>query len=248
MRFTAVLVFILAMIALPVLAQYPAEGYTGKVIETMDSGKYTYVLVDTGKEQVWGAAPQFKIEVGEEVVVPTGMPMPQFKSKTLDRTFDMLFFASAIPRVGEVDPAELVPHEHPNTSGGMSASEHPSGGMSAMGGQGHTKVEQEAGIREIKPAEQTVGELFEKRADFAGKKILLRGQVVKVLNGIMGTNWLHLQDGTGEAGTNDLTVTTSATVNKGDVVLISGTLSLDKDFGMGYFYELIVENASVMVE
>ncbi len=238
MRFTAVLVFILAMIALPALAQYPAEGYTGKVIETMDSGKYTYVLVDTGKEQIWGAAPQFKIEVGEEVVVPTGMPMPQFKSKTLDRTFDMLFFASAIPRLGEVDPAELEPHSHDAAMGGMSD----------MGGHAHTKVEEEAGIREIKPAEQTVGELFEKRDDFAGKKILLRGQVVKVLSGIMGTNWLHLQDGTGEAGCNDLTVTTSATVNKGDVVLISGTLTLDKDFGMGYFYELIVENASVMVE
>jgi len=226
------------MIALPALAEYPAEGYSGMVVETMDSGTYTYVLVDTGKEQVWGAAPQFKIEVGEEVVVPTGMPMPEFKSKTLDRTFDMLFFASAIPRIGEVDPAELAPHDH--AAGGMHSG--------AMSTKGHTQVEEEAGIRDIKPAEQTVGELFEKRADFAGKKILLRGQVVKVLNGIMGTNWLHLQDGTGEAGGNDLTVTTSAVVNKGDVVLISGTLTLDKDFGMGYFYELIVENASLMVE
>lgn len=227
----SVTLLLLAATILPALAQYPDEGYIGKVIETMDSGKYTYVLVDTGKEQVWGAAPQFEIEVGEEVIVPTQMPMPQFQSKTLDRTFELLFFASSIPRVGEVDPAELEPHSH-----------------DAMGGHGKPAAPEEEGLKEFEPAEQTIGELYEKRNDFGNRKVLVRGQVVKVLSGIMGTNWIHIQDGTGAAGSNDLTVTTSAVVSKGDVVLVSGLLTLDKDFGMGYFYELIVENAAVMVE
>ncbi len=221
----------LLMAFLPALAQYPDEGYIGMVIETMDSGKYTYVLVDTGKEQIWGAAPQFQIEVGEEVIVPTQMPMPQFKSKTLDRTFELLFFASAIPRVGEVDPAELEPHSH-----------------GAMGGHAKPAPPEEEGLKDFEAAEHTIGELYEKRNEFGNRKVLVRGQVVKVLSGIMGANWIHIQDGTGEAGANDLTVTTSAIVEKGDVVLISGLLTLDKDFGMGYFYELIVEDAAVMVE
>jgi len=231
MRITALLIILTALAAVPALAQYPAGGYSGTVIETMDSGKYTYVLVDTGSEQVWGAAPQFEVEVGEEVLVPTEMPMPDFRSKTLDRSFELLFFASAIPRVGGIDPAELEAHSHDEAAA-----------------HSKPKVEEAIGIRDINPAEQTVGELFSKRDDYAGRKVLVRGQVVKVLSGIMGTNWLHIQDGTGEAGGNDLTVTTDAKVSKGDVVLVGGKLTLNKDFGMGYFYELIVENAAVMVE
>ena len=64
----------------------------------------------------------------------------------------------------------------------------------------------------------------------------------------MGKNWIHIQDGTGDAGANDLTVTTDVTANSGDTVLISGTLSLDKDFGYGYAYGVIVEDAEVTVE
>ena len=64
----------------------------------------------------------------------------------------------------------------------------------------------------------------------------------------MGKNWIHIQDGTGEAGANDLTVTTSAEANTGDTVLISGTLATDKDFGYGYAYDVIVEEAEVTVE
>ena len=59
---------------------------------------------------------------------------------------------------------------------------------------------------------------------------------------------IHIQDGTGESGTNDLTVTTSAIVNKGDTVVISGTLVIDRDFGYGYSYEVIIEDADVTVE
>jgi hypothetical protein len=61
----------------------------------------------------------------------------------------------------------------------------------------------------------------------------------------MDTNWLHLQDGSGAAGTSDLAVTTDATAKVGDVVTVTGTLALDKDFGAGYKYALIIENAKV---
>ena len=70
---------------------------------------------------------------------------------------------------------------------------------------------------------------------------------MKYSAGIMGRNWIHLQDGTGDAaaGTNDLTVTSSATTAVGDTILVQGSVAVDKDFGAGYRYAVIVEDASV---
>ena len=102
----------------------------------------------------------------------------------------------------------------------------------------------------ITPAEggQTIAGIFAGKADLAGKPVKVRGKVVKFSPEIMGKNWLHLQDGTGAAGTNDLTVTTGAMVKKGDTVTVSGVLVIDKDFGYGYAYDVIIEDADVTVE
>ena len=70
---------------------------------------------------------------------------------------------------------------------------------------------------------------------------------MKYSAGIMGRNWIHLQDGTGDAatGTHDITVTSSDTTAVGDIILVEGTVAVDKDFGAGYRYAVIVEEASV---
>ncbi len=94
----------------------------------------------------------------------------------------------------------------------------------------------------------TVEELFAKKSELGGKQIALRGRVVKYNSGIMGKNWLHLRDGTGADGSNDLTVTTSEPAAVGDTVLIQGTVAIDKDFGAGYRYGLIVEDTKVTKE
>ena len=94
---------------------------------------------------------------------------------------------------------------------------------------------------------RTVAELYDERGALSGKTVALRGQVVKYSAGIMGRNWIHLRDGTGDAtaGTHDITVTSSGTTAVGDVVLVQGTVAVDKDFGAGYLYAVIVEDASV---
>ena len=76
--------------------QAPAKYFTGKVLETMNAGGYTYVKVDNGKEKIWAAAPQFEVKVGEKVTVPEGMPMKDYESKTLNRKFDVVYFVGAI--------------------------------------------------------------------------------------------------------------------------------------------------------
>lgn len=95
----------------------------------------------------------------------------------------------------------------------------------------------------------TVAEVFAGKDQLAGQPVLVRARVVKSNPGIMGKNWLHVRDGSGAEGTNDLTVTTSGAVPEvGDTVLVKGPLALNKDFGMGYVYDVIVEDAEVTVE
>lgn len=96
---------------------------------------------------------------------------------------------------------------------------------------------------------KTIAEVFADRAGLAGQTVMFRGKVVKVNPDIMGRHWLHVRDGSGAEGTNDLTVTTTGGLpNVGDTVLVTGAVAIDKDFGMGYRYDLIVEDADVRVE
>jgi len=204
----------------------------------MDAAGYTYVQVDTGTETFWAAAPQFAVKVGDDVVVPEGMPMPNFSSKTLDRTFDMVYFVPSVLVGGAESLAAQMPPGHVPVVGGEPV-------------KGKTTVETtDVDLSGITVAEggQTVGDIYAKKAELNGKPVKVRGKVVKFSPQIMGKNWIHIQDGTGEAGANDLTVTTSAEANTGDTVLISGTLTTDKDFGYGYAYDVIIEEAEVTVE
>ena len=93
-----------------------------------------------------------------------------------------------------------------------------------------------------------VSELFSKKSQLSGKKVRVRGKVVKFNSKIMGKNWIHLRDGSGKDGTNDLTITTQASVNVGKTVIAEGKMVYNKDFGSGYKYEVIMEEAKFTVE
>jgi len=107
-------------------------------------------------------------------------------------------------------------------------------------------------LSNIKPAEggQTIKQIYAGQAKLAGTTISVRGKVVKYNSMILGKNWLHLQDGTGSAANdnNDLTVTTDASAAVGDTVLVSGKVSTNRDFGAGYKYSVMIEDAKVTVE
>jgi len=214
-------------------AQAPemSPGWTGTVTQTMDAAGYTYVEVDTGSEKIWAAAPKAEIKVGDDVVVPQGMAMKDYHSKTLDRTFPVVYFVDGL-MVGGADAAlspQGMPEGHPAPAAEPAVKVDLSGIKAAEGGK-------------------TVEQIYQAPADLAGKPVTLRGKVVKYNADIMGKNWLHIQDGTGAEGTNDLTVTTSGTAKVGDTVLISGVLVTDKDFGYGYKYAVLIEDAQVTVE
>ena len=207
--------------------------FTGTIAETMNSGGYTYArLQAAGKEDVWIAGNEFPAKTGDRLTVALEMPMENFESKTLNRTFPVVYFVSRVARDGErVSGAPAAPGGIP-----MAA---------AHGGSPATA----APIEPVAPAPggMTVADIWAQRASLAGKPVTLRGRVVKVNLEILGTNWVHLQDGTGSAadGTHDLTVTTDGAPKLGDVVTMTGVLATEKDFGAGYAYKAIVEHAKM---
>jgi hypothetical protein len=91
----------------------------------------------------------------------------------------------------------------------------------------------------------TVASINQNKATLAGKTVKAAGKVVKVNNVIMGRNFVHIQDGTGDANTNNLIVTSKQTAKVGDQISISGIAVLNRDFGSGYMYPLLIEDATI---
>jgi hypothetical protein len=203
-----------------------AENISGKVLQTMNSGGYSYIFVETKDQKVWVAVPQTKVRAGDTMTFKPGMEMVNFPSTSLKRTFDKIIFSE-----GAVE-----------TSGARKDDVSPGASGAIVGAGGKIKVEKAEGANAY-----TVGELYGKSAKLHKKKVVVRGQVVKVSANIMKKNWIHIQDGSGSAkkGTNNLVVTSEDLPTVGDVVTVSGTLYKDKDFGGSYKYKVIVEDAAV---
>jgi hypothetical protein len=206
------------------------ETVTATVLETMNASNYTYVRVKTDSREVWAAASQFPVALGDKVVLSLEQPMENFHSQTLNRDFPLIYFVSRIAHEGDPSlPLMAVGHAAVQTSGTKAPPQTVTTVMEpAMGGT-------------------TVAEVWKTRAALAGKKVTVRGKVVKYNGGILGVNWMHLQDGTGSAsdGSNDITVTSETDTKVGDVITVTGTVALNKDLGAGYNYPVIIERATV---
>ncbi|MBL4613863.1 MAG: hypothetical protein JKY27_03185 [Magnetovibrio sp.] len=90
----------------------------------------------------------------------------------------------------------------------------------------------------------SVSDLHANRIALGGKQVTITGTVIKVNNGIMRRNFIHLQDGTGSGDTDRVIFTSQQKVSVGDTVSGTGTVALDTDFTMGYFYPTLVEKAT----
>lgn len=220
-------------------AAQPANpnAFTGTIAETMNSGGYTYArLQAAGKEDVWIAGNEFPAKTGETLSVTLEMPMQNFESKTLKRTFPVIYFVANVGHDGQPLPgaAGAAPGGLPMATAHGSAPAAP------------VTVEPVAPA----PGGISIADLWATRASLAGKPVTVRGKIVKVNTAIMNRNWIHLQDGSGSAadGTNDITITTDGEAKLGDVVTVTGVLATEKDFGAGYAYKAIVENAKLTLK
>jgi hypothetical protein len=234
----------------PAAVAAPAS-ISGKVVETMNTAGYTYVLVDTGSNKVWAAAVQFAVKVGDAVAFAAGEPMPNYHSKSLNRDFDLVYFTGGITvnggGSGASAEAPKLPPGHPALPGATPSALPP--GHPALTGAAPSPNLDLTGIKRAEGG-KTILEIFAAASKLAGKPVTVRGKVVKYNAQIMGKNWLHIQDGSGSAGKNDndLTVTTSTPAKVGDTVLVTGNVTTNKDFGAGYKYTVILDDAKVTVE
>lgn len=216
----------------------------GKVLETMDASGYTYVKLDDGSgEELWAAGPKADLKVGEEVTLQGGSVMNNFNSKTLDKTFEKIIFASGFVRGGaEMAEGGASFASAVQAEGGIGSDTVSGGSGGAVVAFADLKIDKATGENA-----KSVSEVFAQAADLDTKKVSVQGQVVKVSKNIMGKNWLHLQDGTGDpiSNTHDLVVTTAGEAEKGAIVTIEGLCVANKDFGSGYKYDVIIEEAVV---
>jgi hypothetical protein len=218
----------------------PSASIKGKVLERLDAPPYSYLKIQNGKEEVWAAVPKAEVAKGAEVNVLNAMPMANFESKTLKRKFDVVYFGTLEGATPPAAAAGAPPPGMDNSPAGMA--------------QQHAKAAQgPANVGDVKVAKatgadaRTVAEVYAQKGALKEKPVSIRGKVVKFNPGIMGKNWVHLQDGSGKAdkGDNDITVTTQDMTSVGDTVLVKGTVRIDKDFGAGYAYPVIVEDAKL---
>ena len=194
------------------------------VQEVLNTEKYTYMNVKENGKKHWVAIPKSEVQVGETVMYQGGLLKKNFYSREFDRTFETVYLVSKFRKANGNSSNSAL--EEALTRNKVGAS-----------------LDIKVGI--VKPAAGaiTIAELFKNKEKYKDQAVKITGKCVKVNPKIMGRNWIHLQDGSGEEL--DLTVTTAQDIPLGAVLTLEGTIAMDKDFGAGYRYDIIMEGAEM---
>lgn len=222
-------ILVIALIAIATGCSSPSTDGTisVKVKAVEQVPNYTYLLVKGKGPAYWIAVTSTEIAVGESLSYTGGMLMENFYSKELDKTFEKVIFLDG------------VDGSAPAAMGSMPAMPGTSTGADVKTDRLEIKVEVEEGI-------VTIGELYANPGAYEGKTIRVKGEVAKYNPGIMERNWIHLQDGTDFEGKYDLTVTSLESFQVGQVPVIEGIFAMNRDFGYGYSYEILLEEATIV--
>lgn len=204
------------------MSEAPKEPITGIVLETLESGSFSYVRFKTAGGERWAAIGRIDLPRGAKITIAPSMIADRFASQPLGKTFDNLIFG-ALKDVTTADGRPLAP---------PTAEAAPAPARAVAKAEGKDA--------------KTVAELWVKGPAIRdGQRVVVRGRVTKVLQGIMDRNWIHLSDGTGTPGKDDeITITSKESPTVGSVVVATGTVHLDRDFGSGYNYPVLIEEAS----
>ncbi len=196
--------------------------------EVIPVSSYIYVKGMEGDKETWIAFPKLDVKVGTELYFSKFMEMENFSSTELKRTFPKILFVEDISMqpitakpaaTAQQNPMEQKPQK-PVIERQEIKVEKASGGIS-------------------------ISQLYANMKSYENKTVKIKGKVVKYNGGIMNKNWVHIQDGSGTADNFDLTVTTDAEVAIGDILTFEGKIALNKDFGYGYSYKILMESAKV---
>ena len=199
------------------------ERHIGKVIEKITASGYSYLQVVENKNEYWIAVPSMEIEVGETIYFSKFMVMEDFNSPTIEKTFDEILFVEDARKSPTPDEMKKIHSGTPPTDREQISIEPLADGM-------------------------TIQQIYSQSEELNGKDIRVKGKVVKFNKQIMKRNWIHIQDGTGTENDFDLVLTTDQDIQVGDIIIAEGRLSVEKDFGAGYFFPVIIENAKIVKE
>jgi hypothetical protein len=203
----------------------PAEAtHQVMVNEVLNTDRYTYIHVEEKEEQYWVAVSKQEVTEGETYFFKGGLLKKQFFSQEFNRVFETLYLVSKFWKAPSGSEAALD-----KAFAQMNAAVAP------------TDLEVQPG--DIEPAEGAVSiaDLIAQKEQYSNQQIKVTGKCVKVNPMIMNRNWIHLEDGSGEGL--DLTITTTENIPLGAIVTLEGTIALNKDFGAGYQYDIIMEGA-----
>ncbi len=194
--------------------------HTVKVKDFINTTNYTYIQVSENDNDYWIAVNKMDVNKGETLYFAKSMEMKDFHSTELNRTFDKVLFVDGISK-------------SPNSQSGFV----------------HPEMNKSPEIKQkIEPIQdgKTVKDIFANSKELNGKIVRIRAEVVKINSGIMGRNWIHIQDGTSSNGQYDLLVTSNENAKPGDVVTVEGKVAINKDFGAGYKYPVMLEEAKII--
>lgn len=186
--------------------------HTVTILEVLPTVKYVYLRVKEGQEEFWIATLKTEIEVGENYFYRGGLLKTNFESREHQRVFAKMYLVSS-----------LVKSDHGIQS---TSTQIPSKGNEMTAGVTAKDV--------IK-----ISDLVADPKKYDGKTIQVRGNCIKVNSNIMGRNWVHIQDGSRDDF--DLVITSTSQVPVGHTITMSGKVVLNKDFGSGYKYSIILE-------
>jgi len=190
----------------------------GEVLESMDAAGYTYLRLRSGKTEQWAAIPKASLKPGTQITIEHPMVMSNFVSKTLNRSFPSIVFG--------------------NLSGGNA---------SAPLNNEPSSIADEKLAKATGKNAYTVAEINTRSAALKDQQVLVRGKVVKYTPDVMGSNWLHIRDGSGNATdkSNDLVVTSKAPSKLGEIVTLQGVVHTEKALGGGYHFKVLIEDAAI---
>ncbi len=209
-----------------------------EVQEFIHTTQYTYFRVLEENAEYWLASPKREAKKGETLYYTTAYEMLDFKSTELDRVFDRVYFIQDLT-------------DKPGGQAGAAA-----GGSQVHMGTPRNQQTEQTVVNKSEPAEITgtieeeisIHELLGNPEEYSNKLVTISGKVIKVNPAIMARNWVHITAEPADGNNHDLTITCQDEVKVDQVVTFQGQVSLNRDFGAGYTYEIIIENAKLVAK
>lgn len=192
------------------------------VVKVIEGSTYSYINGNNDNKNIWVAIRKAPVEIGKTYYYSGELAMENFHSKELDKTFPIIYFLNGISEKAET----AVPS------------------MRKMNMKKQAQKKLEVNIP-LEKGTIRIAELFENKSKYENTTIRVNGKVAKFNSNIMGKNWIHLQDGSEFEGYFDLVITSQETVSVGDILSFEGKIAINKDFGAGYTYDVILENAII---